>query len=140
VSLPSQRLLGSRPRGITFDVMIKKIILFLILATIVWALFFQQPPKPMDYSPWLKNRVLVSMADAEDRTKVPPTIFIRTTNGFEMIEGRVPYLEKYALRYSWQYHTNVTISVSAHGYSTQIVQITKAQNCIVGLRKLNESK
>ncbi|HBA84321.1 MAG TPA: hypothetical protein DCZ95_09535 [Verrucomicrobia bacterium] len=116
--------------------MIKKIILILLLMIIAIVLLWQHQHAPIDPCPWLRNRVSVSASDAFDGIKVPPHILIKTVKGFEPIEDHVSYFEKYTLRYTWRFESNITISVSAAGYSTQIVRIARADHYVAWLDNL----
>jgi hypothetical protein len=94
----------------------------------------------VDYEAIYRNLVFVSAADSEDGVKMPPQIFARVGADYKPMKEFAPCYETHSLYPCWVRDTNRTIYVTAEGYSTQTIHITKARCIVAVLDRLDREK
>ena len=84
-----------------------------------------------------QNLVFISAADSEDGVKTPPQILVWIGDEYKPLKDSVPNYEAHSLYHCWVYDSNRTVYVTAQGYSTQALRITKAINIVALLDRMN---
>jgi hypothetical protein len=109
----------------------------LVVLVFLFVLLVLNRSPVVDYNAIYRNLVFISAADSEDGVKAPPQILVWIDDEYKPLKDSAPSYEAHSLYHCWVYDSNRTVYVTAQGYSTQALRITKAINIVALLDRMN---